>query len=323
MCKVCGIETVVAGNIGLPVLDALGEVDANEATRRRQIFVLELSSFQLETTFTLNADVATILNISEDHLDRYADLGAYAAAKARVYQGAGVRVINRNDALSRTLAPAGAHVSFGLDVPTASSDWGMSEDKQWLMRGGEKLFSVSELQVSGLHNAANALAALALGHTLGLPLAPMLSALAEFKGLAHRVQTVAEIGGVAFIDDSKGTNVGATVAALNGLPQRVVLIVGGEGKGQNFLPLAAAVRDKARSVILIGRDAHVIAAALAGTTVPLHYANDMYDAVRLSMALAEPGDAVLLSPACASFDMFRNYQHRAETFVAAVKGLVH
>jgi UDP-N-acetylmuramoylalanine--D-glutamate ligase len=325
LCRACGADTVVAGNIGLPVLDALSDIEAAGTRDRSWHFVLELSSFQLETTSTLHADAATILNVSEDHLDRYPDMDAYAAAKAKVYQGPGVRVVNRDDVPSRGLAPSGSIVTFGLDAPSHPHDWGVVRDSggTWLAHGQDRLLQAGELQVAGLHNVANALAAMALGHAVGLPIDPMIPALRAFRGLAHRVEQVADIGGVTFFDDSKGTNVGATVAALNGLTQPVVLIAGGDGKGQNFAPLAPAVRDKARAVVLIGRDGKLIAEILKETGVALHHAVDLKEAVRLSLSLALPGDAVLLSPACASFDMFRNYQHRAEVFVAAVKELLH
>jgi UDP-N-acetylmuramoylalanine--D-glutamate ligase len=252
-------------------------------------------------------------------------MDAYAAAKAKVYQGPGVRVVNRDDVPSRGLAPSGSIVTFGLDAPSHPHDWGVVRDSggTWLAHGQDRLLQAGELQVAGLHNVANALAAMALGHAVGLPIDPMIPALRAFRGLAHRVEQVADIGGVTFFDDSKGTNVGATVAALNGLTQPVVLIAGGDGKGQNFAPLAPAVRDKARAVVLIGRDGKLIAEILKETGVALHHAVDLKEAVRLSLSLALPGDAVLLSPACASFDMFRNYQHRAEVFVAAVKELLH
>ena len=323
-CRECGVETVVAGNIGVPVLDALTEIDAHAARAAPRVFVLELSSFQLETTFSLNADAATILNISEDHLDRYPDFESYAAAKARVYQGQGTQVLNREDACSVALARPGSRCTFGRDAPAAPDDWGLSAaaDGDWMMRGDEKLMPIAELQVSGLHNATNALAALALGSALALPVEPRLQALRKFKGLSHRVEQVAQIAGVTYFDDSKGTNVGATVAALDGFAQRVVLIAGGDGKGQDFAPLARAVQRKARAVVLIGRDAQRIETSLRLSGVELRHAMNLVEAVQLSAVLAHPGDAVLLSPACASFDMFRNYEHRAKVFVDAVRGLV-
>ncbi|HLD10180.1 MAG TPA: UDP-N-acetylmuramoyl-L-alanine--D-glutamate ligase, partial [Methylophilaceae bacterium] len=237
MCKVAGLKTVVAGNIGLPVLETL----VDEAP---DIYVLELSSFQLETTSSLDADAATVLNITEDHLDRYAGLAEYAAAKARIFKGSGVQVLNRQDALSLGMAKAGRNqITFGTDLPPTPEDFGLmhEHDDIWLMHGSAALIRMSEMRIAGLHNAVNALAALALCRAIGLDFAPLLSALRNYKGLPHRVEMVAEIGGVSFYDDSKGTNVGATCAALAGLPQKAVLIAGGDGKGQDFTPLRAAV----------------------------------------------------------------------------------
>ena len=322
MCKAAGLKTVVAGNIGLPVLDTLhGETP--------DVYVLELSSFQLETTNSLNADAATVLNISEDHMDRYEGLDAYAQAKARVFFGKGVQVLNRQDAWSMGMALQGrAVVTFGLGQAANDSDFGLvtqAEDTQ-LMRGQKALLATSEMKIAGLHNAANALAALALGGAIGVPQAAMIKALREYKGLPHRVEWVADISNVAFYDDSKGTNVGATYAALQGLvgpndTKKVVLIAGGDGKGQDFSPLADVVAKNARAVVLIGRDAAQIETALSGTKVALMNADSLEAAVKAAYGLAKAGDAVLLSPACASFDMFRNYVHRAEVFVQSVKGL--
>ncbi|HEX5539229.1 MAG TPA: UDP-N-acetylmuramoyl-L-alanine--D-glutamate ligase [Methylophilaceae bacterium] len=322
MCEAAGLKTVVAGNIGLPVLDTL-------AMPTPEVYVLELSSFQLETTHTLAASAATVLNISEDHMDRYAGMDDYAAAKARIFQGAGVQVLNRQDEYSRAMAIDGRkQISFGNDAPPTAEDYGLlpAQDDTWLMHGDTRLLATSELRISGLHNAGNALAALALCRAIGLPHAPLLDALREFPGLPHRVEWVAEIGGVAFYDDSKGTNVGATCAALDGLtdkgrPQKAVLIAGGDGKGQDFTPLREAALRNARAVVLIGRDAPQIAAALEGSAIPLLSAASLEQAVNSAFAAAQPGDAVLLSPACASFDMFHNYVHRAQVFVDAVKQL--
>jgi UDP-N-acetylmuramoylalanine--D-glutamate ligase len=248
-------------------------------------------------------------------------MNEYAAAKARIFLGNGMQILNREDEYSRAMAlPVRRVETFGLNAPVKNTDWGLvsANDDHWLTRGDEKLMRTAELPVAGLHNAANALAALALCSAIGLATAPLLAALREFKGLPHRVERVAEIAGVTFYDDSKGTNVGATVAALNGMREKVVLIAGGDGKGQDFSPLHAAVADRARAVVLIGRDGPQIGAALANAGVPLLPAKDMDEAVALSLRAAQPGDAVLLSPACASFDMFRNYEHRAQVFVAAV-----
>jgi UDP-N-acetylmuramoylalanine--D-glutamate ligase len=315
-------NTVVAGNIGVPVLDALEDIEAKGVLP--DVFVLELSSFQLESTSTLNADAATVLNLSEDHLDRYAGMKDYAEAKARVFHGKGVQVLNREDPITMKMALPGREVrTFGLDEPRGDKEWGvvMRDGRQCLARGGETLVPVDELAVTGMHNAANALAALALTDAIWLPNSPAIEALRRFRGLPHRVEHIADIGGISFYDDSKGTNVGATVAALKGMPKRVVLIAGGDGKGQNFTPLAEPVRANARAVVLIGRDAELVGASLAETGVPLIRAGDMQDAVDTAYRAAREGDAVLLSPACASYDMFRSYVHRAEVFVQAVKAL--
>lgn len=312
----------VAGNISPAALDAL--MDSQDKGALPQAWVLELSSFQLETTETLNAAAATVLNISDDHLDRYIDLADYASAKARIFAGDGVQVLNRQDERVRAMAiPGRKIVTFGLDAPADAADFGLRENRgePWLVQGDRFLLPASELPIAGLHNAANALAALALCAAVGLDPVGLLPALRAFKGLPHRVEKVAEIGGVAYYDDSKGTNVGATVAALAGLGCKSVVILGGDGKGQDFAPLKDAVAAHAHGAVLIGRDAPLIRAAIAGCGVPLLDAADMDAAVRLAARRARPGDAVLLSPACASFDMFRNYAHRAEVFAAAVRAL--
>ena len=320
LCRAAGLRTVVAGNIGLPVLNAL-ETAAREGYP--DVYVLELSSYQLETLTHLDATAATVLNISEDHLDRYVDLEDYTAAKVAIFRGHGRMVLNRDDPACAAMAwPGREAVSFGLNPPPDPADFGLIESSRehWLCQGAQKLMPARELPLEGRHNAANALAALALCRTLDLPYAPLLQALRQFHGLPHRVEKVAEIAGVVFIDDSKGTNVGATEAALRGMDRPVVLIAGGDGKGQDFRPLRNALAT-ARAVVLIGRDAPLIAAALEGTPLPVLRAVDMDDAVRQAFALAQPGDAVLLSPACASWDMFRNYAHRAEAFIAAARAL--
>jgi len=320
MCAAAGLDTQVAGNISPAVLDAL-----RARQQQPQVWVLELSSFQLETTYTLDADAAVVLNVSEDHLDRYhGSMDAYAAAKARIFQGSGVQVLNRNDMRSMAMRQAGrVHISFGLNPPASAQDWGIVNEQgvTWLMQGTHQIMRADELQVSGMHNVANALAALALCRSLHLPLAPLVQALRNFKGLPHRVEQVAEIAGVTYYDDSKGTNVGATEAALQGLGKPAVVILGGDGKGQDFSPLKAAVAQHARAVVLIGRDAGLIERALCDCGVAVVHAADMADAVQRARRLAQRGDAVLLSPACASFDMFRNYEHRAQVFIAAVQAL--
>lgn len=314
MCSAAGKKTLMAGNIGLPVLDALEDHPETE------VFVLELSSFQLETTFTLNPVAATVLNISEDHLDRYASLDEYAATKARIFDVGGVQVLNRDDARSMAMARTDRNtLSFGLNASETEHEYGVRDGN--LCRGKRKLMAIADLPLAGLHNAANALAALALCQAMDLPEAPLLDALRKFKGLPHRVEWVAEINGVSFYDDSKGTNVGATEAALKGMDKPVVLIVGGDGKGQDFTPLAGAVKQSARAVVQIGRDGNLIAEAIVSAGVPVVRAESMEQAVTLAYEQAKPGDAVLLSPACASFDMFKNYAHRADVFIAAVKQL--
>jgi UDP-N-acetylmuramoylalanine--D-glutamate ligase len=323
MARGAKLRTLVAGNIGLPILDALTEVEAGHK-RRPDVFVLELSSFQLESTRSLNPDAAAVLNVSEDHLDRYSGMRDYADAKARVFIGNGIQVVNREDGWARDMInPARKVFTFGLDEPWHEGNWGLRdiEGEPWLAEGRANLMKVSELKVAGLHNAANALAALALCRAIRLPYEPLLDALVKFEGLPHRVQKVAEVRGVAFYDDSKGTNVGATVAALTGMASRIVLIAGGEGKGQDFSPLRDAVARKANGVVVIGRDGDKIAAALEASGVAIVHAATMHDAVQAAFSLAQPGDAVMLSPACASFDMFRNYEHRAAVFVEEVRAL--
>jgi UDP-N-acetylmuramoylalanine--D-glutamate ligase len=261
------------------------------------------------------------LNITEDHLDRYDGIDDYAAAKARIFAGDGVQVLNRQDARSLGMARAGRRiVTFGLDAPAAGDQWGITADSM-LARGKESFLSLDELPVSGLHNASNALAALALADAIGCPAEGMASGLRQFRGLPHRAEKVAVIREVTFYDDSKGTNVGATTAALNGMTVPVVLIAGGDGKGQDFSPLASAVAEHVRAVVLIGRDADAIARVLAGVRVPLLRAGSMEDAVERAFGASTPGDAVLLSPACASYDMFQSYVHRGRVFVSAVRAL--
>ena len=319
LVRAAGLRGVVAGNIGLPVLYALGDAEAGRQPWP-DVWVLELSSFQLETTTSLNADAATVLNLSEDHLDRYADMEAYARAKARVFQGGGVQVLNRDDRRVMAMRIPGRRViSFGLVDRPAEDEYGYCERE--LCRGRDQIMPQSDLPVAGLHNVANALAALALAEAIGLAPERALGGLLHFRGLPHRVEKVGELNGIAFYDDSKGTNVGATEAALYGMGRKVVAILGGDGKGQDFSPLKAAVAANARAVVLIGRDGPAIGAAIAAAGVPLESSPTLEAAVARAYALAQPGDAVLLSPACASFDMFRNYVQRAEVFRAAVAAL--
>jgi UDP-N-acetylmuramoylalanine--D-glutamate ligase len=312
LLKSAGLDVEAAGNIAPPVLDALMRRAAPPAA-----WVLELSSYQLETTWSLEPRAAALLNLSEDHLDRYAGIEAYGAAKARVFFGQGVQVLNRDDARSLARAlPGRTVVTFGIDAPGTPADFGLANGA--LVRGEEKIIGLEALQIHGLHNAANALAACALASSLDVSLSRLADGLKTFKGLPHRLELVAKRGGVEWYDDSKGTNVGATLAALRGLGRRAVLILGGDGKGQDFAPLAEAVRRHAAHVLLIGRDAPLIERALGGAG---ERCASLQAAVQRAAELARPGQAVLLSPACASFDMFRDYRHRGDAFVAAVRSL--
>ncbi len=339
----------VAGNISPSALDKLGEcIDAGTLP---EVWVLELSSFQLETTHTLDADAATVLNITQDHLDWHGTLEAYAAAKGRIFGANTVRVLNRQDAGVMAFASKnGGDITFGIDEPGTPDALGLLRDggMPWIVlaeadeedlpkptrrKKGDnapaapvpvrlkRLMPADALRIRGLHNATNAMAALALCRAIGLPVSALLHGLRDYAGEPHRVELIAAFDDIEFFDDSKGTNVGATVAALSGLSKHVVLIAGGDGKGQDFSPLAEPVAQYARAVILIGRDAPLIREALANTGVALIDAPTLETAVPQAAAHAQPGDAVLLSPACASFDMFRNYEHRAQVFHEAVAAL--
>ncbi|HLQ24596.1 MAG TPA: UDP-N-acetylmuramoyl-L-alanine--D-glutamate ligase [Acidiferrobacterales bacterium] len=317
MCREAGMATCVAGNIGVPVLSQLTQAAPD-------IYVLELSSFQLETTHSLNARAATVLNITPDHMDRYRDVHEYAAAKARIFHGDGVMVINRDDPGVMRMAQSGRRlVQFGLTAPQDNQDYGViiRAGEEWLVRGDHPLLACNQVPIPGRHNLANVLAAMALAEASDVPLEAMRRAVIDFKGLAHRTELVAERDGVRWINDSKGTNVGATVAALNGMTSPVVLIAGGDGKGADFTPLKAAVARRARAVILIGRDAQLIEAALEDTA-QVAYAVDMQAAVAQARSLARAGDIVLLSPACASFDMFDNFEHRGRVFAQTVREML-
>ena len=350
LCQRSGRKVAVAGNISPAMLDRLAS--AIDETALPDVWVLELSSFQLETARTFAPDAAAILNITQDHLDWHGSFDAYAQAKGRIFGATTTRVLNRDDAAVMKFAPAAGAadaprtVTFGLNEPTQDGDYGLSRDNgiAWLVEAVDRdapdeatttrrrkrdaahtpdiaqkrLMPVDALRIRGLHNAANALAAFALARAIDLPAAPLLHALREYRGEAHRVEVIATIDDVDYVDDSKGTNVGATVAALDGLAQKIVLIAGGDGKGQDFAPLVAPVARWCRAVMLIGRDAPAIRDTLAETGVPLADHATLEGAVHAAAELAEPGDAVLLSPACASLDMFRNYAHRAEVFRAAV-----
>ena len=348
-----GKTVAVAGNIGPTLLDTLaGHIDADTLP---QAWVLELSSFQLDGVTGFEPTAATVLNITQDHLDWHGDINAYAAAKARIFGQTGLMVLNREDPEVMQMLPPPVrvklqkpqqreHVTFGADMPRRPGDFGIEivNGMPWLVRALEadetrkrsrseaeeelhiqRLMPADALRIRGRHNATNALAALALASAAGCPLAPMLYGLREYRGEPHRVEPVALVNGVEYFDDSKGTNVGATVAALTGLgaDRRIVLILGGEGKGQDFSPLATPVARYARAVVLIGRDAPQIRSALSDTGVALIDAPDLPQAVALATQRAHAGDAVLMSPACASFDMFKDYEHRAHVFCDTVRSL--
>ncbi|MCK5855711.1 MAG: UDP-N-acetylmuramoyl-L-alanine--D-glutamate ligase, partial [Sulfurovaceae bacterium] len=317
MAKKSQVIAQTGGNIGTPVLDLL----ALEAIEKTELYILELSSFQLETTHSLKTATAVVLNISEDHLDRYEGLEHYAATKGVIYNNCEQALVNRDDAAAMALAQGRATLSFGLDEPE-KGHYGLrqKENKTWLAKGEQCLLAVDEMRLHGKHNQANALAALAMGEVVGLKQQAMLDVLKEYAGMEHRTQWVATIDQVDWYNDSKGTNVGATLAALEGLDGSIVLILGGQGKGADFLPLKEAVKKNARSVVLIGEDADLISLLLEGV-VPEEHASSMAHAVELAANRAKAGDKVLLSPACASFDMFANYQARGYEFIACVNSL--
>ncbi len=348
-----GISVAVAGNIGPTLLDTLSQWLDGDAGLP-QAWVLELSSFQLEGVDNFEPTAAALLNITQDHLDWHGDMQAYAQAKANVFGQQALMLLNRDDAATLAMLPTPEQIKkkqrsarnflcFGSDVPNRPGDYGLEtvNGMTWLVRAMEadetrkrrrdeeeeihlqRLMPADALRIRGRHNALNALAALALACSTGRQLAPMLYGLREYNGEPHRVEPVAMVHDVEYFDDSKGTNVGATVAALTGLgaDRRLVVILGGDGKGQDFEPLVSPVKQHARAVVLIGRDAPALRESLAVTGVPLHDADSLPEAVSQASALAQPGDAVLLSPACASLDMFRNYAHRAEVFVEAVQAL--
>jgi UDP-N-acetylmuramoylalanine--D-glutamate ligase len=332
MASAAGWRVLAGGNLGEPALDLLEQPAPD-------LYVLELSSFQLETTRSLRLAAAAVLNVSADHLDRYASVGEYARAKSRIFLHAAAAVVNADDA--RVMAMLGPAPGTSTGTSTGSStgsetprrvltfrispgeaDFSLLTDGEavHLARRGTRLLDTARMKISGRHNAANALAALAVGEAAGLPMPAMLQALEEFPGLAHRTQWVADVAGVRYVDDSKGTNVGATLAAVAGLAGPLVLIAGGEGKGQDFGPLGAAVRGKVRHCVLIGKDAALLGAALAGAC-STQRVETLAAAVDAAHAAARPGDTVLLSPACASLDMFRDYRHRGAEFAALARAL--
>jgi UDP-N-acetylmuramoylalanine--D-glutamate ligase len=314
MAAAAGRRVLAGGNLGEPALDLLAHPVPD-------LYVLELSSFQLETTSSLALAGAVVLNVTADHMDRYATLDEYAGAKARIFAHAATVVLNADDPVVAAMETHGAR-RLTFSVQGAPADFTLERDGRtaWLARDGRPLIDAARLKVAGVHNAANALAALALGEAAGLPLPAMLQALETFPGLPHRSAWVADRAGVRYIDDSKGTNVGATIAAVQGLEAPVVLLAGGDGKGQDFTPLAAAFRGRVRHAVLIGRDAPRLAAALQDTC-SVEFAASMPAAVGAAAAAARAGDVVLLSPACASLDMFRDYNHRGDEFAACVHAL--
>ncbi|MDL0430730.1 UDP-N-acetylmuramoyl-L-alanine--D-glutamate ligase [Marinobacter sp. TBZ242] len=317
MARAAGRRVEVGGNIGTPALDLLG--------RNADLYVLELSSFQLETTHELNALAATVLNVSDDHMDRYPTKMAYFQAKQRIFNGCRNAVVNLDDALSTPMARDNLRfLCFGFHRVNPDTFSTRDDDEGiWITFGFDNLLLADELGLMGRHNISNVMAALALGHAAGLPMNLMLETVRNFRGLPHRCEFIRRVGDVDYINDSKGTNVGATVAAIESLVPvdgKIVLIAGGEGKGADFSPLAEPVAAHCRAVVLIGTDAGLIASALGGEVETINAAT-MEDAVRKAASLAEPGDRVLLSPACASFDMFRDYNDRGDSFRKQVEGL--
>ena len=311
MAEKAGWKVYAGGNLGTTSLDLLQR-------EQPDLYVMELSSFQLETTQSLQAVSSVILNLCEDHMDRYDSFNDYVAAKEVVYNNSQLAVINRDDDLVKGLSVDVPVISFGLDEPLAGQ-YGVRDG--YLTKGDQQLLPISKMKVQGSHNVANALSALALGEAANIPMQAMLDAICDFTGLEHRTQWVEKINGVNWFNDSKGTNVGATIAALSGLPNKTVLIAGGLGKGADFSPLTDIVKSKARAVVLIGEDREQIAAVMDAGTNKV-YAESMGEAVKLAAELAEDGDNVLLSPACASFDMFKSYGHRGDVFMDAVRGLM-
>ena len=310
VARACEARPGVGGNLGVPALDLLRE--------EAELFVLELSSFQLETTYSLNAQVASILNVSQDHLDRYAKFSDYLAAKQRIYDGCQVAVWNRDDLATRPQNPAPREVTFGSHP---EAHYRLDTERQALTHQGQVLVRLDELALTGHHNAMNVLAVLAMSDALGFPRDLTLATVKPFEGLPHRCQLVAEAGEVRWINDSKATNVGATLAALTGIgeaiPGKVILIAGGQGKGQDFSPMGEPARQYLRAALLLGQDADKVGEGLSG--VPCERVTDMAAAVDRARQLAQPGDAVLLSPACASFDMYSGYTARGDEFVALAR----
>jgi UDP-N-acetylmuramoylalanine--D-glutamate ligase len=323
MAAAAGRSVLAGGNLGVAALDLLEEPEPD-------LYVLELSSFQLETTSSLHLAAAVVLNVTADHMDRYPTLSAYAEAKARIFARAATVVLNADDPCVAAMSAAAKRrtangetvrtVTFSTERADADFTLMFEGGRSLLAHRGTALLDTARMKIAGKHNAANALAALALGEAVGLPFAPMLEALESFPGLPHRSEWIADVRGVRYVDDSKGTNVGATIAAVAGMPGPLVMIAGGDGKGQDFAPLAGAFRGKVRHTVLIGRDAPAVAAALTGVCT-VERAASMPEAVAAAARAARKGDTVLLSPACASLDMFRDYGQRGEVFAAAVRAL--
>ena len=322
MAQAAGKKVAVGGNLGRPALDLTNDDP--------ELYILELSSFQLEATSNLNADVAVVLNMSEDHLDRHGDMFGYHTAKHRIFQGVKKVVYNRDDSLTRPLVPDATPMqSFGLNAPDMNQ-FGILKDTDgtiWLARGRERLLKSEDMYIQGTHNVANALACLALGEAIDLPLDTMLETLKTFKGLEHRCEFVKEVKQVRYYNDSKGTNIGATLAAIDGLGAaievkggKVAVILGGQGKGQDFTALRESLTKYVKVAVLIGEDAPIIEQAINGTTTLLH-AQTFKEAVELCQKNTQANDVVLLSPACASFDMFTGYPQRGHQFVELVNAL--
>jgi UDP-N-acetylmuramoylalanine--D-glutamate ligase len=330
MAEHAELKVKVGGNLGEPALNLLpGKTESELSLDKTDYYILELSSFQLETTDNLKAYAAVVLNISADHMDRYVNVQEYVDAKKNIYLDCQNKVINRDDELVAGMTSSNKTevsenvVSFGMGMPPTTKDFGIESrgDKAWLVKGSQLLMRVDEIGLPGRHNQANALAALALGEVTGIDVDDMLHVLRHFSGLPHRMQLVAKIREIDWYNDSKGTNVGATVSALAGMPGNKILIAGGDGKGADFNPLREAViANNVRVVILIGKDAECIESVLSGV-VQIERAENMTAAVVLADKLAKAKDKVILSPACASFDMFSDYQHRGEVFMESVRSL--
>lgn len=312
MGNASGRITAIGGNLGVPALNLLD--------KSVELYVIELSSFQLERTSLLKATVATVLNVSADHLDRYSDMASYIKEKVRVFAGQGVMVLNEDDKIVKAMNKEGrTTITF-----TTKGNTGFHIEEQqgesWLLNAEQPLMPRAELPLEGLHNVSNALAALALGTVIGLNKDAMCHALREFKGLKHRMQKIAEVNGVTWVNDSKATNIGACIAALKGYENKVLLIAGGDAKGANVDELVPTIKEKTKCVVLMGKDAEMIERAIAGC-VPSYKVKTIQEAVQLAATLAQEGENVLLSPACASLDQYKNYQERGEKFASAVMGL--